>query len=174
LFDDDSIQLLRRRFFVNHAIKFPHSYQHFLNLKPYKHSLPILGRPFHAKHVCNPASQAYIVAPPDSIASISALVHGVRWYLLGSSLRSKFTPLPGSIGPRDAPEWLPMELEYVVFSGPCCCAFFLYEANEFGRGSGAAGCVCGVWSSSKIGGLVSGSMDLGMTETHWLEELVYR
>jgi len=80
-----------------------------------------------------------MLAPPDSMASISALVHGVRWYLPGSSLRSKFTPLAGSIGPRDAPEWLPIEVVYVVFNGPCCWAFFLYEAKEPGRGSGAAG-----------------------------------
>jgi len=40
-----------------------------------------------------------------------------------------------------------MELVYVVFRGPCCWAFLRYEAKEFGRASGAAGGVWGVWST---------------------------
>ena len=44
------------------------------------------------------------LAPPDSIASISACVKGVRLNLAGSSSLSKNSPLAGSMEPSDAPE----------------------------------------------------------------------
>jgi hypothetical protein len=48
------------------------------------------------------------LAPPDSMASISAAVHDMRWKRAGSSERSKYSPLPASTRPRDVPGAPPM------------------------------------------------------------------
>jgi hypothetical protein len=51
------------------------------------------------------------LAPPDSIASISAWDQDMRWKRAGSSERSKKKPLPASTGPREEPEELPTPVE---------------------------------------------------------------
>lgn len=64
------------------------------------------------------------VAPPVSIASISASVYGVRLNLAGRSLRSKYSPAAGVTGPRSRPATEPMapSLRMLRPRGPCCCA----------------------------------------------------
>ena len=49
-----------------------------------------------------------MLAPPVSIASISAWVHGVFWNLLGSSLLSKYKPSGALTDPKECPEWPPI------------------------------------------------------------------
>ncbi len=45
-----------------------------------------------------------MLAPPESIASISSFVQGFLWNLAGNSLLSKTSPCPASTLPRLAPE----------------------------------------------------------------------
>jgi len=65
------------------------------------------------------------VAPPVSMASISAKSSGVRRNLAGSSLRSKYSPLPASTEPSWWPvsEPIPLPLRFTLRAkGPCCWA----------------------------------------------------
>jgi hypothetical protein len=94
------------------------------------------------------------LAPPDSMASISAGVHDRRWKRAGSSERSKYSPLAASTRPSEVPGAPPIWPPTILspgFKGPCCWAFFLYEANDSGSASfGEAGCTWGVWSTSAM------------------------
>jgi hypothetical protein len=107
-----------------------------------------------------------ILAPPLSIASISAAVHANLAYSFPNSLRSKYSPFSGSTGPKDAPVSLPTPTApwcvRVVFSGPCCCACWRYVAKVFGREcSVEAGCTAGVWSTSVLKLLVLDVVHMG-------------
>lgn len=76
----------------------------------------------NANPACSP--QQTNVAPPVSIASISASVYGERLNLAGRSLRSKYSPLAGVTGPSSRPGREPNvpSLPMLRPSGPCCCA----------------------------------------------------
>jgi hypothetical protein len=102
----------------------------------------------HKAHKSYTQPLAYtVVAPPLSIASISASVHGSLANFGSNSDRSKNSPDGASTGPRDAPEALPMVANDRPFSGPCCCACWRYSANVVGSEcEGEAGCAWGVWS----------------------------
>jgi hypothetical protein len=64
---------------------------------------------------------ANMLAPPVSMASISAWVQGRRPKREGSSARSKNSPAWGLTGPREAPAVPPMVLlKEERPSGPCC------------------------------------------------------
>lgn len=66
---------------------------------------------------------ANMLAPPVSMASISASVQGRRPKREGSSARSKNSPAWGLTGPSEAPEWLPTApLKEERPRGPCCWA----------------------------------------------------
>jgi hypothetical protein len=93
------------------------------------------------------------LAPPVSMASISACVNGVRWNRWGRSFRSQNWLAAGLTAPSDRPDCAPMEsgcgacwvfcveAEGVgvcccwgwLFSGPCCVAFSRYAAKDSGR-----------------------------------------
>lgn len=106
-----------------------------------------------------------MLAPPVSIASISTWLHGVLLNLIGSSLRSQNSPSFGCTEPSCRPD-LPPIAPYACaparfegacedpdcwprLMGPCCWAFWRYEAKDSGRESeGAAGWAWGVWSTS--------------------------
>jgi len=73
---------------------------------------------------------ANMLAPPDSMASISAADHEVLAKRAGRSLRSKNSPDAGSTGPSDFPGLPPTKPPYWLAavrrcSGPCCWAFCL-------------------------------------------------
>lgn len=73
---------------------------------------------------------ANMLAPPDSMASISASVHEVLAKRAGRSLRSKYSPAEGSTGPSDFPGFPPTKPPYWLEKvrrarGPCCWAFCL-------------------------------------------------
>lgn len=105
------------------------------------------------------------LAPPVSIASISVWLHGVLLNLIGSSLRSQNSPSFGCTEPNCRPDRPPIapygcaapEVEgaweedacWPRLIGPCCWAFWRYEAKDSGREEeGEAGWTCGVWSIS--------------------------
>ena len=54
------------------------------------------------------SAHPHMLAPPVSIASISACVHGVLPNLGGSSLLSKYMPFGGSTLPNERPECPPI------------------------------------------------------------------
>lgn len=98
--------------------------------------------------------QHTMVAPPVSIASISASVYGLRRNLAGSSLRSKNSPWAAATGPKSRPGTEPTELSVRMLRprGPCCCACWRYAEKEGepwpGRAEdGEAGWTEGVWST---------------------------
>lgn len=62
------------------------------------------------------------VAPPVSMASISARSIRVRRNRAGSSLRSKNSPFAGVTGPSSWPETPPISPVFARPRGPCCWA----------------------------------------------------
>lgn len=108
-----------------------------------------------------------MLAPPLSIASISAKLHGVRWNLFGSSFLSENSPLPSLIGPSSRALRPPIapygvcaddaccgaleedDCLWLPFSGPCCVACSRYDANDSGSAEeGDSGWTLGEWSIS--------------------------
>lgn len=71
-------------------------------------SSAVLFNRIYRLSACYPFCHPNRLAPPVSIASISALVHGVLWNRGGSSLRSKNSPFLGWMEPSSAPEWPPI------------------------------------------------------------------
>lgn len=103
----------------------------FRSCLPQPHNIPVCLLLANTPSSLLTSHHPYILAPPLSIASISALDHADRRNRAGSSLRSKNSPLCGSTGPSECPEWLPIAPNVVLwfmpgppFSGPCCCAFW--------------------------------------------------
>lgn len=81
--------------------------------------------PTHTYHNSMPISDVpiqVVVAPPLSIASISAKVQGSLANFGSSSLLSKYSPVAASTGPRADPGVLPIPCPSPTFRGPCCCA----------------------------------------------------
>jgi hypothetical protein len=77
-------------------------------------------------HLPNRAiSQQTNVAPPVSMASISARSMGARRNRAGSSLRSKYCPFAGATEPRECPETEPTSPVFARPRGPCCWAVCL-------------------------------------------------
>ncbi len=70
------------------------------------------------------STQQTNVAPPVSMASISARSMGARRNRAGSSLRSKNSPLAGVMDPREAPDVEPRLPSFALTRprGPCCWA----------------------------------------------------
>ena len=119
-----------------------------------------------------PMDHAHRLAPPDSIASISACDHASRWKRSGSSERSKYMPSLGSTGPSALPALPPMRPptagRWMALRGPCCCAFLRYEAKDEGSSwVGEAGCGWGVWSISD-GDISSGVRRPREGAAYWL------
>lgn len=100
-----------------------------LRSKTQAHSSRNFHRKYHAPFIhfqkflyfARGNAYANMLAPPVSMASISAWVQGRRPKREGSSARSKNSPLWGLTGPREAPEWPPMVLlKEERPRGPCC------------------------------------------------------
>jgi hypothetical protein len=82
-----------------------------------------LCKSFHLFKAVTP--QQTNVAPPVSIASISARSMGARRNRAGSSLRSKYSPFTGATEPRECPETEPTSPVFARPRGPCCWAVCL-------------------------------------------------
>lgn len=69
---------------------------------------------------------ANMLAPAESMASISAWEKGVRLKRAGSSSRSKYWPFSGTTGPSADPDWPPINPRpdgddcLLDLRGPCC------------------------------------------------------